>query len=152
MEANILRELQYQSSLELDPATFQKVREIPLASEIVVHARQDLVRRMDSYQREHTETFGNVIDIISKLFMPIITRHAISGRAVVNTEAPLFEDPLAIAMLIDVFSERGFHAVVDKQLNEVPDRVDLKTGEIVFRPRIVYRIRIYFEGSEIRRG
>lgn len=152
VEANILRELQYQSSLELDPTTFQKVREIPLASEIVVHARQDLVRRMDSYQRDHTEIFANVIDIITELFMPIITRHAISGRAVVNTEAPLFEDPLAIAMLIDVFSERGFHAVVDKQLNEVPDRVDLKTGEIVFRPRIVYRIRIYFEGSEIRRG
>ena len=152
VERNILRELQYQSSLELDPATFKRVREIPLASEIVIHARQDLVRRMDSYEHDHPDVLKSVIEIITELFMPIITRHAISGKAVVNTEDALFGDPLAIAMLIDVFSERGFHAVVDKQLNEVPDRVDLETGAIIFRPRTVYRIRIYFEGSEIRRG
>ncbi len=152
VEQNILSELQYQSSLELDPATFERVRGIPIASEIVVHARQELVRRMDSYEREHTEMFEEVIKVIADRFMPIITRHAISGRAVVSTEDAIFGDPLALAMLIDIFSERGFHAVVDKQLNEVPERVDMETGTIIFRPRTIYRIRIYFEGSEIRRG
>lgn len=152
VEQNILRELKYQSSLELEPATFEQIRGIRLASEIVVHARQELVKRMDAYARDHAELFAKVIDIITKVFIPIIERHAISGRAVVNTEDELFSDPLALAILIDIFSERGYHAVVDKQLNRVPDRVDLKTGEIQFRPNTVYRIRVYFEGSEIRRG
>lgn len=152
VEQNIHNELQYQSSLELDPRTFEKVRGIPLASEIVVHARQELVRRLDAYAFEYTELFDRVIVLINEKFMPIVERHAISGRAVVNTEDELLSNSLALAMLIDLFSERGFHAVVDKQLNRVPDEIDLTSGKISFRPNTVYRIRIYFEGSEIRRG
>ncbi len=152
VKQNILDELQYQSSLELDPRTFEKVRGLPLASEIVVHARQQLVRRLDSYVNEHEELFDSVIELIEKRFMPIIERHAISGRAVINNEDAILSDPLALVMLIDIFSERGFHAVVDKQLNRLAERIDLETGEIEFRPNTVYRIRIYFEGSEIRRG
>ena len=152
VEENILRELKYQSSLELEPDTFEQIRGIPLASEIVVHARQELVKRMDAYARESGHLFNRVIGIINRVFMPIIERHAISGRAVVNTEDELFSDPLALAMLIDIFSERGYHAVVDKQLNRIPDRVNRETGDIEFQPNTVYRIRIYFEGSEIRRG
>lgn len=152
VEQNILNELKYQSSLELDPDTFEKVRGISLASEIVVHARQELVRRLDGYAHDHSGLFDRVIDLINVRFMPIIKRHAISGRAIVNNEDEILSDPLALTMLIDIFSERGFHVVVDKQLNRVPERVDLKTGEITFRPNTVYRIRIYFAGSEIRRG
>ncbi|MND08454.1 hypothetical protein D3C83_310590 [compost metagenome] len=55
-------------------------------------------------------------------------------------------------MLIDIFSERGYHAVVDKQILEIPERVDLRTGEIRSRSKIVYRIQIHFEASKIRRG
>jgi adenylate kinase len=44
--------------------------------------------------------------------MPIVIRHAISGVALVNTEEPTLDEPHALAMLIDIFSERGFHAVV----------------------------------------
>ena len=152
VEENILRELQYQSSLELDPDTFERIRTIPLASEIVVHARQDLVRRMDEYERNHRELFREVVNAIQGTFVPIVQRHAISGRAVVNTEDTVFEDPQAIAMLIDIFSERGFHAVVDKQRSEQPVKVDLETGYIEYVTKTVYRTRIYFEGSEIRRG
>src|SRR5690606_27558223 len=43
VEQNILKELKYQSSLELDPATHDTLRVIPVAEEIVVHARQELV-------------------------------------------------------------------------------------------------------------
>lgn len=150
VEQNILRELNYQSSLELEPTTFEMIREIPLASEIVVHARQELVRRLDGYAREHRDLFQSVVNLIQVKFMPIITRHAISGRAVVNNEDPVLSDPLALTMLIDIFSDRGFHVVVDKQLSKIPERVNALTGEIEFRPNTTYRIRIYFEGSEIR--
>jgi adenylate kinase len=68
----------------------------------------------------------------------------------VNTEDPLFDDPIAMTMLIDVLSERGFVAVVGVHRMEVPERVDLRTGEIHCRIRRVYRLRLQFEGSKIR--
>jgi adenylate kinase len=152
VEQNILKELQYQSSLELEPETFAAIREIPLASEIVLHARQELVRRLDGYSRDQRELFGRVIELIQLKFMPIIQRHAISGRAVINNEDAILTDPLALVMLIDIFSDRGYHAVVDKQLTRIPERVNANTGEIEFRPNTTFRIRVYFEGSRIRRG
>ncbi len=152
VEANILRELQYQSSLELDPKTFDRLSPIPLAEEITVHARQDLVRRLDSYELEHNELFVKVVDRVQNKFMPIITRHALSGRAIVNTEDSMFENPLALAMLIDIFSERGFNACVDKTIRKTPGSFDLQTGKINFEEESVYRIHIRFEGSSIRRG
>jgi adenylate kinase len=152
VEQNILNELQYQSSLELEPETFEAIRGIPLASELVVHARQELVKRLDCFERDHRELFHEVIQLIDTKFIPIVERHAISGRAVINNEDEVLSDPIALGMLIDIFSERGYHAVVDKQLTRVPQRFDLETGEIEYCPRTIYRIRIYFEGSEIRRG
>jgi adenylate kinase len=152
VQANILKELKYQSSLELDPRTFQRVRDVPLAEELVVHGRQELVKRLDGYELEHSGLLSQIVELVSRKFMPIITRHALSGRAHVNSEDPIFDEPLAIPMLIDLFSERGYHASVDKQMQEVPERVDLKTGEITCRTKAVYRIEILFEASKIRRG
>jgi adenylate kinase len=152
VQANILKELKYQSSLELDPRTFERLRALPLAEELVVHGRQELVKRLDSYEFEHTELLRQVVELVSTKFMPIITRHALSGRATVNSEDPVFNEPLAIPMLIDIFSERGYHAVVDKTIQQIPERIDLKTGEIRFRTNAVYRIQITFEASKIRRG
>jgi adenylate kinase len=152
VQANILNELEYQSSLELDPKTFHTLRKISLASEIVLHARRDLVRRLDQYEMQQPEVFHRVVDLIEQKMMPIILRHAISGYANINSEDPIWEDPDALAMLIDVFSERGFHASVDLTRHNVPTRFDLKTGEIELQQKKVYRMRILFKGSEIRRG
>ena len=152
VQANILKELKYQSSLELDPRTFERLRALPLAEELVIHGRQELVKRLDSYELEHAGLLKQIVEIISSKFMPIITRHALSGRAHVNSEHPVFLEPLAIPMLIDLFSERGYHASVDKHIQEVPERVDLATGEIKSRTKVVFRIQIHFEASKIRRG
>jgi adenylate kinase len=152
VEENILQEMQYQSSLELDPRTFDRMRRLPAASDIILRARQDLVRRLDSYEYEHPVVFEQVIELVDKKIMPIVMRHAISGHAIVNSEDPLLDSPLALAMLIDIFSERGFHATVDIQRQETPVSVDLKTGLIHIQPRKVYRIHIHFRGSQIRRG
>jgi adenylate kinase len=152
VEQNILRELQYQSSLELDPRTHDLLRSIPVANDIVVHARQELVKRLDEYAFEHAELLSKVVDFIARKVMPIVLRHAISGIASVNTEEPLLDDPVAMAILIDVFSERGFHATVDLHRIEVPDTFDAATGKITCRVKKVYRLSIRFQGSEIRRG
>ncbi len=152
VQENILGELEYQSSLELDPRTYDSLRRITLASEIVQHARRDLVSRLDEYEIEHTELFHNVVALIEQRMMPIIVHHAISGQASVNSEEDILEEPNALAMLIDVFSERGFHASVDIRRHEVPDRFNLTTGEIEKHLKKIYRITVRFKGSEIRRG
>ena len=152
VEQNILRELQYQSTLELDPRTHDRLRMIPVASEIIIHARQEMVKRLDSYEVEHRDLFAKVVAFVRFKVMPIVIRHAISGVALVNTEEPVLEDPLALAMLIDIFSERGYHAAVDLHRIEVPEHVNLTTGQLTCRIKKVYRIQIRFRGSEIRRG
>ena len=152
VEENILRELKYQSSLELDPRTYDRLRILPLASDIVVHARQEMVKRLDGYEYEHSELFGRVVLFVEKKLMPIIHRHAISGVALINTEDLVLDDPLALAMLIDIFSERGYHAVVDLHRIEVPEKFDVATGQIKCRVKKVFRLQIRFQGSEIRRG
>jgi adenylate kinase len=152
VEQNILQELQYQSTLELDPRTLERMRGVPVASEIIVHARQELVKRLDGYELEYRDLFAKVIRFIERKMMPIVLRHAISGVAQINTEDPVLDDPLALAMLIDVFSERGYHAVVDIHRVDVPERFDLQTGLITCGIKKVYRIQIRFHGSEIRWG
>ena len=152
VEQNIVHELDYQSTLELDPRTVDRLRGIPVASEIIVHARQELVKRLDTYELEHSELFAQVTAFIEKKVIPIVLRHAISGVALINAEDKVLADPLALAMLIDVFSERGYHAVVDIHRIEIPETVDLKTGAIRCRMKKVFRIQIRFQGSEIRRG
>ena len=152
VEQNILRELEYQSTLELDPRTVDRIRGVPVASEIIVGARQELVKRLDSYELEHGELFARVITFIEKKMVPIVIRHAISGVALINTEDAVLDESLALAMLIDVFSERGYHAVVDLHRIEVPEKFDAATGHITCRIKKVFRIQIRFQGSEIRRG
>lgn len=152
VERNIRHELDYQSSLELDPETYDAVRYLPLASDLVMHARQELVRRMDGYQLRNRQLFHDVIRLIEERFLPIVTRHAIPGLAVVNSEDPLLDDPLALAMIIDIFAERGYRAVANVNRAEIPESVDLKTGRITCSTKKIYRFQIRFAGSEIRRG
>jgi adenylate kinase len=152
VQQNIIRELDYQSSLELDPRTYDTLRHIPLADEIVLQARQELVNRLDSYQVEHPALLEKVVEFIQEKMMPVIKRYAVTGRATVNTEDTLFHNPIVLAILIDIYSERGFQAMVDIHRQEIPERFDLETGEITTRHKKVYRITIFFSGSKIRRG
>lgn len=152
VEQNILRELEYQSTLELDSRTVDRLRGVPVASQIIIHARQELVKRLDGYELQHPELFGQVVEFIETKILPTILRHAISGTANINSEDEVLRQPLALDMLVDVFSERGYHAGVDIHRIEVADRVDLATGKVTNRTKIVFRIHIRFPGSEIRRG
>ncbi len=152
VEENILKELQYQSSLELEPRTYDRLRHLPLAEDIIIHARQELVKRLDTYELEHTQLFEDVVKLIQTKFLPIVQRHALSGRAQLNSEDEIFNNPLALPMILDVFSERGFNAVIDKTVADVPVRIDLTTGEVECRQKKIYRIQVNFKGSSIRRG
>ena len=118
----------------------------------MLQARQELVNRLDSYQIKHPELLRDVVDFIQEKMMPVIKRYAVTGRATVNTEEALFHDPVALAILIDIYSERGFQAMVDIHRQEVPEKFDLETGLITTRQKRVYRMTVFFTGSKIRRG
>ncbi|MGJ8641067.1 MAG: nucleoside monophosphate kinase [Opitutaceae bacterium] len=152
VRARIDKELRYQGSLELDEATYDRLSRIQVASSLSKHARQDLVDRLDSYEQRHAELFAQVVDLIQSDFMPIIERHAISGSAVVNTESAVLHSSDALSMLIDIFSERGYHAIIDINREEIPESIDPKTFRIKTRIKRIYRVRVQFKGSEIRRG
>jgi len=152
VQEEIEEEFSYQSSLELSHGTFDRVRSITPASRLVLYARQELVKRLEVYNEDFPALFQRVIDKINSKFMPIVTRYAITGRTVVNSEDQLFEDPMALAMLIDIFSERGYQALVDVHRIEVPKRIDPETHEIFCEQKRVYRFQIRFAASAIRRG
>jgi adenylate kinase len=152
VQGRVLQELQYQSTLELEEETLDFLADIPVAGEIVQHARQDLVTRLDDYAKTRPDLFERVADLIRSKFMPIVVRHAISGRAQINTEDAVFDDPAALGILIDIFSERGYHAMIDIRREEVPDSLDPRTYKIKTRYKKVYRVLVHFSGSEIRRG
>jgi adenylate kinase len=152
VEESIVDELKYQSTLELDQRTNDLISRVPVANEVIIHARQDLVERLELYTLRHADLFEEVVKIVEDKFIPIILRHAVSGRAYISSEDPIFEQTLALAILIDVFSERGYQAAVDIRQEEVPDRFDLETGQIHTRRKRVYRFSIHFQGSVIRRG
>lgn len=152
VQHRIIGELAYQSSLELDQATYDRVSRIPIAQELIVHARQELVKRLNEYEENHSHLFHLVLEHIQEKFLPIVRRHAISGMAMVSSEDQLFDTPLALAILIDVFSERGYHATVDIRHEYFPERIDPDTQRIISRMQRIYRFIIRFRGSEIRRG
>ncbi|CAI8259980.1 MAG: Adenylate kinase [Opitutia bacterium UBA7350] len=152
VRTRIFDELRYQGSLELDESTYERLSSLPVASSLSIHARQDLVDRLDAYEKRETDLFKEVVEVILKEFMPIVKLHAITGTAVINSENMVFAKPKALEMLIDIFSERGYHAIVDVNKIELAASIDPKSFKINNIVKRVFRVRIRFEGSEIRRG
>ena len=104
------------------------------------------------YEEEHKPLFQRVVKLVESKIIPIVRTHAMSGHARFNSEDELFDDPIALRIMIDVLSERGFHASVDIHRMDVPERIKPDTWEIICRTKKVYRIEIRYQTSDIRRG
>jgi adenylate kinase len=152
VQRRIQDELRYQSSLELDQSTFDRISRIPVARNLSIHARQDLVKRLDSYNEEHPELFEQCVALIDEKFMPIIRKHTMSGKAYINSESAFLSNPYVLGMIIDIFADRGYDTVIDIRRYDVPSRFDLETGEIQTREKTVWRFIVTFPGSRVRRG
>jgi adenylate kinase len=152
VERAIAREFQYQSSLELDDETFDAIRKIPLASEIVIAARQHLVERLESYQREAPDLFRRVVELIEVDFVPALRLHAMTGLAKLTSDSEFFADPLVMAMLVDILNERGYRTCATVEMREVPSHLDPASHGIITVRKPRYLFEMIFEGSRIRRG
>jgi adenylate kinase len=152
VQENILQEFSYQSSLELSQEVFDLIHNIPVAAQLARHARQELVERLEEYVETDRAKFEQVARLVDEKMIPIVRAHAISGHARINSEDKILDDPVSLKMVLDILSERGFHATVDVHRMDVPERIDLTTGQICCRTKKVYRIEIRFPPSDIRRG
>jgi adenylate kinase len=151
VQRRIQDELRYQSSLELDQSTFDSISRIPVARELRTHARQELVKRLDSYNAESPDLFEQAVTLINEKFIPIIRSHTMAGRAYINSESPLLADPLVLTMIIDIFADRGYDTAIDIRRYDVPCRMNPETWEITCREKIVWRFIVTFPGARIRR-
>jgi adenylate kinase len=151
VRARIIKQFEYQSSLELSQESFDAIQPIPLASKIIVHARQNLVKRLDDYQIDDAPLFHKVIDIILREFMPNIEHHAMSGSVLIRSTDPVFEEQRAVNMAIDILSERGYSVSFDTKVERFPERVDPKTFEIISSHTQKYYFSVRFAGADIRR-
>ena len=145
----IWREFEYQSSLELEQETYDTIQHIPIAPKIGIHARQELVRRLESYQFQEPSTLKAAVELIEEHFLPAIRRHAISGSCVVrltDTQMPKG----AVDMIVDVLSERGYRVSVDCMTTKTPSKMNLVTGDIVCSTESSHLFQIRFPEIQIR--
>ena len=152
-QAQIARELRYQSSLELSEKAYCGIRQVPLASDLVADARRQLVARLDAAATRQPLMFADVIHTVEEQLLPVLRRAALAGRAVWCTDSGVVHThPEAADMLIDVLSDRGF--AVDHVVREtlVPERVDLKTGVIQHRTDKQHVFTLTFERALLRRA
>jgi len=152
VEENIKEEFGYQSSLELDQATFDIIHHIPVSSDVVVHARQELVRRLDHYEHRYRSLLERAAAVIDDECVPAIRRHAITGKAHIHSQNPVFDEPMAVDMVIDILSERGYRVMYELLRQPIPERIDLETGSISCLERRIHQFEVTFRPPEIRRG
>eukprot|EP00297_Palpitomonas_bilix_P008972 CAMPEP_0113871986 /NCGR_PEP_ID=MMETSP0780_2-20120614/2948_1 /TAXON_ID=652834 /ORGANISM="Palpitomonas bilix" /LENGTH=523 /DNA_ID=CAMNT_0000857439 /DNA_START=130 /DNA_END=1698 /DNA_ORIENTATION=- /assembly_acc=CAM_ASM_000599 len=118
-----------EQSGDISQDTYQMLNMIPHAAELTLHARQELVGRLDYYQARHSRLFREVKDCIEQEFVHILIRQGHSGRAVVRTVNPIFHEKLAADMALDILTERGYQPVLDVERRIVPTGYDKHTGD-----------------------
>ena len=102
------------------------MQRLPLAHTIALHARQNLIKRLDDYQNYNRELFqkvcyhlssieaswvflrnfrywAQVIHVLGTGFLADIKQHAISGACLVRSENMLFEQDEAVRMALGEF-------------------------------------------------
>jgi adenylate kinase len=85
-------------------------------------------------------------------FVGIIHRQALSGKAIIRTENKVFAQSGALAMALDLLCERGYTAVLDLQKRRIPEKVDVKSGKVLYKESRIYEFQIEFPKPTIRRG
>lgn len=80
-----------------------------------------------------------------------VKRCSLAGHAEWFSTHRLFhEHPVAVDMVIDILSDRGFLVSYRPDTRQVPARVDLRTGEVVLASEPFHYFRIEFESERLR--
>ncbi len=125
------------------------MRHLPLARELQRLSRQQLVTRLEAYNSGALKpTFRSVLALLEREALPLLRQGGISGRAEWSSDDGTFAScPDAVAMVVDVLSDRGFLASYARESVIVPVRFDAATGRVESESRPVHRFTIRFEGT-----
>jgi adenylate kinase len=130
---------------------FAIIDRIPTVSQITLHARQRLVQRLDSYASHHADLLHLAVFFIDKHLMPAVQRASISGKATVTVEdQALLNNAILLDIMLDVLSDRGFHAYVEPVSRSVPVSFNMNTGAIACSTVTSFRFQVEFPKSVLR--
>jgi hypothetical protein len=116
-------------------------------------ARQQLVGRLEGYAARQRPLFARVLAALRSEVLPLLRQGGLSGRAEWATRDALFTDhPVAVDMLLDVLTDRGFQASCAKEAVDVPVRFDAASGAIETEARPLHRFTVRFETAGVRDG
>lgn len=95
--------------------------------------------------------FGRVLGLLQQEVLPLLQQGALGGSAEWVSQEQLFnQHPGCVDMLLDVLSDRGFHATYVKELLAVPSVFDPTTGAITAQLQPVHRFKLNFEAPGVR--
>ena len=89
--------------------------------------------------------------MIREQFIPAAERHVIGGQCHIISRDELFHNALAVDMLIDVLSERGYHVEYVEDREFVPVRFDKDTMRVETEQRPVFRFNLKFQPIYLRK-
>lgn len=152
----IKEEFTYQSSLDLGDDTFELVRGIPTADQITKLSRPAMVQRLNMFARDDAGLFNEIVQLIHRDFLHIISRQSLAGKAIIRSSSALLERNNAINILLDVLSERGYSVTLEVQRISVPHLISPPgpdgRQEITCRIEKSWVFTIKFPKPQIRRS
>jgi len=86
-----------------------------------------------------------------KEFIPIIKLHAFAGDALIKTHNPIFDEPKAVKICLDLLSERGYHANYDLKIDHLPESIDRETFTIKCKTERLHVFRVKFNKPLLRK-
>ena len=87
-----------------------------------------------------------MINFIDSNVIPLLKQCSLAGHAEFKTRNPLLlQNPLAVDILIDVLTDRGFSVAHGQEERLKPLRMDLQTGQIVCEEEEIHNFRITFD-------
>ena len=101
--------------------------------------------------RRHYRLFTDIISLIDTEVMPVLKQCSMAGHAEYRSRHPLLlTSHLAVDMLIDILTDRGFNVAHFVEERLVPRQVDMKSGKILSEAEDVHSFRITFNKENIR--
>eukprot|EP00055_Hartaetosiga_balthica_P003103 m.6465 g.6465 ORF g.6465 m.6465 type:complete len:439 (+) comp2602_c0_seq1:56-1372(+) len=131
VRARVEKEFHYQSSLELQDATYNRLNTLPRAEELTKLYRQNLVQQLDEYENQTPQLLQSVCDKLKHIVFPQLRLCMSSGRATIKTDDDIFfEKPKALKMAVHVLAERGFEVSVRKEVEKDYREIEKSTNRI----------------------
>eukprot|EP00056_Hartaetosiga_gracilis_P007435 m.108246 g.108246 ORF g.108246 m.108246 type:complete len:456 (+) comp12703_c5_seq1:37-1404(+) len=145
VRARVEKEFYYQSSLELQDSTYNRLDSLPRAEDLTKLYRQNLVQHLDEYESQTPQLLQSVCDKLKQIVFPQLRLCLSSGRATIKTDDELFfEKPKALKMAVSVLAERGFEVSVRKEIEKDYREVEETTNKIRYYIKEFYIFDIRF--------